>query len=372
MIYLTILFICLFILSATVVFYFLLSFHAKINTYTPPKNDNPILHPISIIICARNEAQNLINHLPHFLNQDYPSFEIIVVNDRSFDETESILKSFQKNYPNLKTVQIVERDHSRYGKKFAVTMGIKAAKYEHLLFTDADCYPNSKNWIQLMQRNFSEEKQIIIGISPYIENDNSILNKWIQYESFQTAVNYISFAIKKIPYMGVGRNMAYTKTLFFKGKGFASHLHILSGDDDLFINQHANKMNTAIAIDSDSLTFSIPQSTFNTYWNQKLRHLRAGKMYKFEHKKLLSLQIISHLMLNITTFYLLISQNMLIIVTLILCIKLITEICIYRKLLNLMQYRKSSYWFVLFNFFYSFFILSLSISGQFKRNTKWK
>ena len=191
-------------------------------------------------------------------------------------------------FSNLKVVELEEVEKYKHGKKFAITLGIKAAKHEHLLFSDADCKPNSNQWIQQMQAGFSTEKQIVLGHSPEYKT-NGFLNSFSRFETFYAAFQYISFSLKNNPYMGVGRNMGYTKSLFFNNKGFASHMHVLSGDDDLFINEVSNNTNTSVVLDKESFVFTDSKTTWSEYFHQKLRHLSAGKFYKKEHKIELSL-----------------------------------------------------------------------------------
>lgn len=243
---------------------------------------------ISVIIAARNEADNLQMFLDSILTQDYPNYEVIVINDCSYDNSSDLLKGFMVRYKHLKVVELEEDDKYKHGKKFALTLGIKAATHEHLLFTDADCTPLSKNWISLMQAGFTEGKEIVIGHSPYIKN-GGFLNAFSRFETFYTAFQYISFAMKKNAYMGVGRNMAYTKSLFFKGKGFAAHMHLLSGDDDLFIQQNATPSNVAVCLQPDSFVMSPSKNNWGDYVSQKFRHLRDGKEYKKSHKFSLSM-----------------------------------------------------------------------------------
>ncbi len=274
--------------------YYLLVIQRKISSYQPNNNElSGINFPVSVIICARNEAKNLKQYLPFVLNQKYPNFEVIIVNDCSSDDSEDILRDFQDKYPNLKVVKIDEHPRYKTAKKFAVTLGIKAASNEILIFTDADCKPASENWLFLMASNYvNPTTEIVLGYSPY-QLKNGFLNKLIRFETFQTAINYFSFALVGMPYMGVGRNLSYKKSLFFKGKGFASHMHIQSGDDDLFVNQNASTENTALEIRPDSHVWSEPKLTWVSYWMQKFRHLGAGKVYKKQHQFNLGLQAIS-------------------------------------------------------------------------------
>ncbi|MDQ7949403.1 MAG: glycosyltransferase, partial [Pedobacter sp.] len=247
-------------------------------------------NPISVIICARNEAENLGKYLPQVLAQEYPKFEVIVVNDRSWDGTDELLKEFAVQYPHLKIVTVADGNKFMAGKKFAVTMGIKAASYDWLVFTDADCEPASAQWLMGMQQPEDPSIAIVLGYSPYFKK-NGLLNCLIRFETFFTAVNYLSFALKGMPYMGVGRNMAYRKSLFFENKGFAAHMHIPSGDDDLFVNANANAANTMIRFNRTTHVWSEPKTSWLAYLRQKKRHFGAGKLYKPRHQFILSFQI---------------------------------------------------------------------------------
>ena len=253
------------------------------NVNTELKEKKSSLPPVSIIICAKNEATNLEQYLPRFLEQDYPEFQVIVVNDCSDDRSADVLEELSKHHDHLYFTNIKSDPIYRHGKKLAVTLGIKAAKYEHLVFTDADCFPTSKDWLYTMANNFSDEKKLIIGVSPYTTN-KGLLGQVIGYETLQTAVSYISSALRQNTYMGVGRNMAYTKSLFYDNKGFSGHTHILSGDDDLFINKAANKTNVAVEISDQSVVKSLPAQYWSEWFKQKRRHLSTGQFYKTRHK----------------------------------------------------------------------------------------
>ncbi len=198
---------------------------------------------VSVIICARNEADNLNNFLPSVLEQDYPDFEVIVVNDCSEDHTDDVLGKFLMQYPRLKISTITKDPKFSHNKKFAQFIGIKAAKNEILLFTDADCQPESDKWIGQMASHFNDKTDFVIGYGGYLR-EKGLLNKYICYESTAIAMQYFGMAIRGVPYMGVGRNLSYRRSVFFANKGFGSHNHIISGDDDLFVNSHANRENT--------------------------------------------------------------------------------------------------------------------------------
>ena len=232
---------------------------------------------ISVIICARNEYQNLLKNIEKIAEQDYKIFEIIVVNDASTDETANLLEQYAQKYQHFRFINISEAEKTQKGKKQALTKGIEAAKNEILVLTDADCWPNSTEWLSLMARHFENEKtDVILAYGPY-ETNKSFLNLIVQFETLYTAIQYLSFALIGMPYMGVGRNLAYRKKKFEQVSGFSKNKHIISGDDDLFINQIAHKNNTVIEIDIKSFCYSLPTTTWKTWYQQKNRHLSTGK-----------------------------------------------------------------------------------------------
>lgn len=245
--------------------------------------------PVSVIVCAKNEAENLKSFLPSILNQDYPKFQIILINDASRDDTLEIMEAFQEQFSNIKIVNVRNNETFWANKKYALTLGIKAAEYEHLLFTDADCKPVSNHWISEMSKQFSESKSIVLGYGSYAKIKKSFLNKLIRFETLLTAVQYFSYASWGNPYMGVGRNLAYTKTEFFKANGFINHIKVRSGDDDLFINEVANGKNTTICSSEESFTVSQPKTSFKAWIHQKRRHISTAKLYKSKHKLLLGI-----------------------------------------------------------------------------------
>ena len=268
--------------------YYLLVFR-KLACYSPKEKSTSQEYAVSAIICAKNEAENLATHLPGVLVQDYQTtHEIIVVNDNSTDETKYLLEEFQKQFKVLNILPLVQEAQGIPGKKFPLSMGIKSAKYEILLLTDADCVPASEKWMQLMQNGYDKSIDIVLGYGPYSKK-KGMLNQLIRFETFHTALQYLSLALAGHPYMGVGRNLSYKRELFIKNKGFASINHIPSGDDDLFISKVARKDNTAIVIDQAAHTISEPPLSWGAWMKQKNRHYTTAKYYKPKTKFLLGL-----------------------------------------------------------------------------------
>jgi len=242
--------------------------------------------PVSIIICARNEAENLQNFLPSILQQKYPDFEVIVVNDCSEDNSYIILSNLLTQYPHLRISTVNKDPKFTHNKKFAQFIGIKAARNELLLFTDSDCKPESDKWLEGMTSHFDSKTSFVLGYGGYLR-EKSFLNKYIRYDSMVIAMQYLGMAIRGLPYMGVGRNLAYRRSVFFENKGFGSHNHIVSGDDDLFVNSIANRKNTSVEFRNETHTRSVPCQDLNAWIIQKKRHLTTAPYYKIRDKILL-------------------------------------------------------------------------------------
>lgn len=346
-------------------FYFFLQIHRYRKV-----TDKQTLDPVSVIICAKNEADNLLKYLPLVLEQDYPEFQVVVVNDGSQDETPDILAGMQKKYKHLYVTRIEHTHPYPHAKKLAQTIGVKAARFDQLLFIDADCRPASPNWIRCMQSNFLPRKEIVLGYGAY-EKKKGFVNRFIRMDTVWIAQQYISFAIRGIPYMGCGRNLAYRRSLFFNNKGFANQLHLQSGDDDLFVNHTANKTNTAIEIDPDSVTVSEPMSTMTDWLRQKRRHLTTGIHYRAFHRFLIGLEIVSRVLFYITLIVLLSFWKFPGYLFILLLFRWIMHLWIFK--LTMKRFNEKGLW--LFSIFYDLFMPAISgflmLKTKMKKNKKF-
>jgi len=325
---------------------------------------------VSIIIVAKNEYRNLKNNLPKILKQDYPNFEVILVDHASEDDTEYLIREFMQDYSNLKYVVVQDNINFFSGKKFPLSVGIKSAQYDILLLTDADCYPGSEHWIAEMQSQFINKKEIVLGYGAY-EERKGLLNKLIRYDTLRVGIMYLSLAKWGIPYMGVGRNLAYRKTLFFKENGFQSHLNIPSGDDDLFINSVANSKNTTIAVGKNCRSISVPKTHFSDWYFQKKRHLTTGKHYKTGHLFILGLWDFSTLIFFISSILLLSFQFQWITVASLLMLRIISQLVLTKKSMLLLGEKK----LLLFSPILELFIIIanpvISVLNIFVNKRKW-
>ena len=245
------------------------------------------LPSVSVLICAHNEGTNLMNNLPVILEQKYPKFQVIVVNDASWDSTAEVVETFQKKYKNLHLVTIEETSHRKPGKKLPITIGMKAAEHDYILCTDADCTPISENWITEMVQPVLEGKQVVVGYSP-CKKEIGFGKKFSRFDSLLTASTYLSWARAGVPYMGVGRNLLYSKKLFHQVGGFKKHYHITSGDDDLLVNMLSKTEKIGVVDSPGSIVVTQGQSSFARFFRQKKRHFTTGVRYRFGHKVLLS------------------------------------------------------------------------------------
>ncbi|MBR6065073.1 MAG: glycosyltransferase [Paludibacteraceae bacterium] len=254
-------------------------------------NDQMVNAPgVSVILAAHNESYNLSQYLQALLSQDYPLYEVIVVDDGSEDSTRDVVERYMTSDPRLKMSFVPYGARVRSTKKLAITLAAKAAKYDYLLLTDADCVPESSHWIsemmsgfQLSTVNSQLSTDIVLGFGAYFMH-KSHLNRLIQFDTLFNGLHYLGAALCGHPYMGVGRNLAYKKSLFFESGGF-SHLMITrAGDDDLFVNHVATRTNTSVVISRESLTWSPSKRTFKEWWQQKRRHLSVSPQYRTSTK----------------------------------------------------------------------------------------
>jgi glycosyltransferase involved in cell wall biosynthesis len=255
--------------------------------YRPQRASTEALPAVSVIVCARNEAVNLQKNLEYLLQQDYPIFELLLVDDASQDATPSVLRKLQKKYFQLRVLRLEYKTTA--GKKAALSQGIAAARYAHLLLTDADCRPASDQWIRCMAAQaVQDNKALVLGYGPYNEAP-TWLNRWVQFETVFVLLQYASMALWGQPYMGVGRNLWYEKRLFEQAGGFERHLEVISGDDDLLVNQVATGHNTGLCLHPDSFVYSPPPQTWRGLYQQKTRHYSSSTYYRWQHQLILGL-----------------------------------------------------------------------------------
>ncbi len=322
--------------------------------------------PVSVIVAAHNEGHRIEKLLKKLENQEYPDFEIIVVNDRSTDNTSEVLKKFGK----VKVVEVKQTPAGWDHKKFAVNEGVLASKNEWLLFTDADCLPVSNEWVKSMAKSL-HCNDVVLGVSPFYKS-KTLLGEFIQYEFLLTAWQYVSYALNKMPYMGVGRNLAYRKSVFLQNEGFTKIKNHVGGDDDLLINQWGVSASYHVNLEKESFTYTSGKNSWNGYFKQKIRHLSAGKKYKLKDKWRLGGFILSLWVFWVVGVILFLTFNQPLIILLAIIARLMfmlpTVWVAKEKLSSKFKIRN----LVLLDVSYSFYYLITSIAVLTVKRIKWK
>jgi glycosyltransferase involved in cell wall biosynthesis len=331
----------------------------------------PTAFPISVIVCAHDEEVNLRELIPALLSQDYPDFEVIIVDDRSNDGTFDLLLEETKKDHRLRMVHVNRTPEHVNSKKYAITLGIKAARFEWIALTDADCRPEGNQWLHSLNTEFSDQTDFVLGHSPYVRNPG-FLNLFIRFESLITAIQYLSFAFLGNPYMGVGRNMAYRRSVFLESKGFNKLLPITGGDDDLFVNRHAKKSNTAVTILPASQMKSFPKTTWKSFYRQKVRHLSVGKHYKAGHRILLGMFLLTWMLTWFTGIPLAILSPLYLWVIGALIIRMLALIMTLYSISKKLGEPFEAWGVIPLDFIYGFYYLVTGLVALFTRKVRWK
>ncbi len=263
---------------------------------------------VSVVLCAHNEAYNLSQYLQALLSQDYPEYEVIVVDDGSEDETRAIVESYMVRDPRLHMTFVPLGARVGSTKKLALTLAAKAAQYDYLLLTDADCVPESEHWIREIVKGFEGGKDIVLGFGAYF-SEHGHLNRLVRFDTLFNGLHYLGAALCGHPYMGVGRNLAYRKSFFFEMGGFTHLMTNRAGDDDLFVNHVATKRNTAVVINRDATTWSPSKKTLKEWWQQKRRHVSVSPNYRLGTKIRLALEPMTRGLFYALTLYILLTYQ---------------------------------------------------------------
>ena len=351
-----------FITVAGIQVYYYLSYFFPLSKHQSTSKSS-LSEGVSVLIAAKNEESTIENCVLQLLKQVYPHFEIIVVNDYSEDGTLAVLK-------NLNSDKLIVIDNTlQAGKKSALSQGIARAQYEWLLFTDADCLPDSNHWISNMVRHFSPEKEIVLGFGAFKKNQG-ILNKLIRFEGFMTAMQYFGFAKAGKAYMGVGRNLAYKKSVFQLNGGFSDHQRVLSGDDDLLVNKAANSSN--VGIEMDAHTISEGELSWKRFVLQKRRQLSAGVHYKKKDQLRLAIfGATSFLFYGLFVILLIFTPNTLLILG-IFVLKQVLEFLLFKNLAKRLRVDDLLPFISFLEPLYIFSLTAIGVSTRFWKVKQWK
>src|SRR5690606_15999951 len=375
---LEILWVALFV-AATIQFVYLFVIFGRLAFFQPiaaALDAEDMKEGVSVVVASHNELKNLKKLLPALASQQYPKFEILVINDRSTDGTPSFLREMLDTYPQLRTVTIKYIPPHVTGKKYALTLGIKVAKYDIILLTDADCLPATPQWVALMTQPLRKHPhtQLVLGYGAY-QHRPGLLNTLIQFETLVTALQYFSFALYKAPFMGVGRNMVYRKSFFLEKKAFKGVWHINGGDDDLFVNKHSTGKNTAVVIHPQSITVSKPKTDWKSFVTQKTRHYHVGKYYNPSSKLKLGMYAASQLVFWIVVVLLLFlppQREPIAIITGLLVSRALAQTYILKAAKNKLEGDAKVNWMMFFDLPYLGYFWVVGMKGYLSKKIKWR
>lgn len=361
-----------FVASAGIQFLFFSIVTIALIAYKKPDQNSQELPGISVVISAKNELKNLKKLIPLLLKQQFKSYEIILVDDKSSDDTYDYVIELDQHEANFKLVRIDSTPDHINNKKYALTIGIRAAKYDYILLTDADCFPESEFWLKEMSHGYtSDKKKYVIGYSQYYK-EKGLLNYFIKYETLLTAIQYIGIGLLGNPYMGVGRNMGYRKSFFLENNGFGKYREVVGGDDDLLINRYAKRKNTSFVISPDSTMYSNPKTKLSEFILQKTRHLSVGKHYRATDKLLLGFLLISKIIFwgsFIAAIMSVFQTNFVLGGFFLAMVSLLTALLVLKKKTG----DKSSIWMLpILDFIFLFYYISIGLKVLFTKKVKWK
>lgn len=352
-------------------FYYFVFFSRLAFRSVKPAVEKTILPSVSLVIAACNEYLNLEENIPLWCNQNYPDYEVIIVDDNSSDESWELLCDMKLRYPRLKPVQLESNVHFFKGKKFPLSVGITSAKNEWLLMTDADCAPASGEWMRQMMLSATSNSNMVLGVGKYYRK-RRLLNWIIRYDTFHIALQYLSAALSGFPYMGVGRNLSYKRELFVRTGGFTSHYNIQSGDDDLFVNAHASKLTTNVCVQPAAFTFSRSKSSFRKYFYQKKRHLTTGKYYRAGHKFFLGFYHFNIMLFWLMAPLIICLQYNILIAAAFILLKIIGQWVVFGFAAGKLKERKLLLISPLMEVFFAFFNPIVHFSNIIRKPDKWK
>lgn len=351
--------------------YYWLNFFRKLEIKIPKSQKTLGNGPgVSIIICSKDALLLLTKNLPKLKNQVYHKYEIIICDDFSTDGTRSYVDKWKNEWKEIFPISYHKVTKNKAGKKQAITEGMQIARHNWVLHTDADCTPVSVQWIKQMMISAKQDERntIVLGYSPY-RWGKTYLSQWVHFEAWVTAVQYLSFAICGRPYMGVGRNMAYTKDLVTP-EMLEKYAHLASGDDDLTIMQIANKHNTTVCLDPQSFVLTDPPDNWKSYGQQKRRHYSTAGSYKMGTKALLAGYSLSQILFFLVGGALVYSSSY---GWAIACyaLRMVVLLPIAQRLIKTLDAKFSWRYFVLFDIVQAFYYLIFSFTVLLPQKNKW-
>lgn len=342
--------------------YHILIFRARDKRATSHQQEE--LPGVSIVIAVKNGGDRLIRNLVAFLSQDYPSFEVIIVDDHSEPGEKQKLEDAVASHP---IISLYHADQAP-GKKQALNMAIEKSKYELILCTDADCIPAGPEWIKSMAEG-STAQELVLGYSPYIRA-SGLLNLAVRFETVMTGIQYLSWAMKGRAYMGVGRNILYPRSLFLEANPYQGHESIPFGDDDLWVQRASGLTTVNVSFEKSGHVYSEPPTSWSQWIRQKHRHLSAGHHYSkasWWQPGIYGMALILHWLL--LPLFLPIAFDSLMFTLLV--IGLAVRWDTYRRWTRHLGDRDTAWWYPLLDIGYAFYLAGMGIFTAVVKKKTW-
>jgi poly-beta-1,6-N-acetyl-D-glucosamine synthase len=325
--------------------------------------------PVSVIIVVHNQYQLIRQNLPELLGQDYPDFEVLVVDDTSDDGSDEVLEKLAETFSNLRVVKLTQSLNWFKGRKFPLSLGIKSASHEFLLLTDIRFRPEGKNWISQMVAAYTPDTAIALGYATF--NTTSKINKWLRFMAFYDGMLYLSMALSGMPFKGIGPNLSYRKSLFYRHKGFSSHYVINAGDDELFVNKAATRKNTEIRISADSQVKCTKPMTFIQWLENEKTRLAIRRFFKPGHRMMISLFSATTLFFYALFAAMLVIHVQLPVIIGIFLIRLLSQLVIFGLIQKKLSEKKLLWVTPIFDLALSLIDLAIWLRMLFTKKSKW-
>lgn len=259
------------------------------------------LPSVSVVVYAHaEEAENLPNLLPALLAQDYPCYEVIVVNDAVSFEMQNAIALYECEYSNVYQTSVPETVYNVSRKKLGITLGVKAAKNDVIVLIESNCKPQGNSWLMSMARNFVPGIDVVLGYTRMVDNSGKKQSGFQAFNRALFAIRYLAYAIIGKPYMGVGSNMAYRKEVFFANKGFSATLNLHYGDDDLLINEIAHGRNTRVEIAPESIVESRHDNVKEAWDESRMKYGFTSKYLRTSSRRVFAIEMLVDILFALT------------------------------------------------------------------------
>lgn len=327
---------------------------------------------VSVVMVVHNEAEFLKSSLPYLLEQDYPDYEIVIVDYTSTDDTRYVLRVCSENYPNLKPILFPHDVNMFQGKKYPLSIGIKSATKDVILLTEAESVPRSFDWVSQMMKGYCGDTQIVMGCN-IVKSNGTLLGAFQQYENMTYNASYIGAMAMGNPFTATGRNLSFRRDFFFKQGGFISHYSIPDGADDLFVNANANSRNSSVVLSSDAFVVSEPRSSFRLWHQDRSHRLYTRRYYGLKDKLMLAFYPLSQFVFLASLVLLLVFQLFpwqLLVALLV--VKLIWQIVSALPLAKRFEIKKIQFFAPLFEFYFLFANTFMTTFALRRKNKQWR